>query len=227
MRTKTVLAGIAGTAAAGAVAARAAMRRSDENGATAPHTRMLQRQLNDMIALNTKVLSDVRRQLDSFEIEDVPMVRETLEEVDRTIDAHLVRLEAEHEALGGEGGSAMKAIAGGVMGATSGMVERFRSEPVSRMYRDDYASLSLVAISYTMLHTTALTLGNTSLADTAQLCLEQTTPLVVRINDEMPHVVVAELEKEGLPTQPEAAPEAEQDTQAAWQQGAQQEHQGF
>jgi len=226
MRTKTVIAGVAGTAAAGLVAARA-MR---SNGhATGAEQRMsqLQRHVSDMIALDQDLLSAVRQQLSDQHVEGMAEARDILEEVERTLEAHVVRLTEELDALGGPSGSALKKLAAGMAGAAAAIFGRMRSEPVSRMLRDNYTALSLVTISYSMLHTTALTLGSQTLADAAQLCMEQTTPLVVRVSDAMPRIVTVELQRESMPLQPDAAKEAEEAAMSAWQQGAQQEHQAF
>lgn len=225
MKTRTVIAGIAGTAAAGAVAARMMRSETDETGAE-QRMSYLRRNLIDVIALDNHVLGAVRRQLRDKHVEGMAEAREILEEIERVLEGHVIRLNEELDALGGGGPSGFRAMMGGLTGAIAGMADRFRSEPVSRMLRDDYIALSAVSISYSMLQTTALTLGSQTLADAAQLCMEQTTPLVVRISDAMPRIVTMELQRESVPMQPGIAEEAEQAAMGAWQQGAQQEHQG-
>jgi len=226
MKTRTVIAGIAGTAAAGAIAARAMRSGAEEETGAEQRMNQLRRHLIDMIAFDNHVLGAVRRQLGNRHVEGMAEAREILEEVERSLEAQVVRLNEELDALGGDGGSPLKAAVTGITGAITGIADRFRSEPVSRMLRDDYVALSAAAISYSMLHTTALTLGSQTLADAAQLCMEQTTPLVVRISDAIPRIVTMELQRESVPMQPDVAEQAEQAAMGAWEQGAQQEHQG-
>ncbi|MGE5596617.1 MAG: hypothetical protein ACM3S1_11360 [Hyphomicrobiales bacterium] len=228
MNTKAVIAGVAGTAAASAIAV-TTMRRGSSTDGTGAEQRMseLRRHLSDMIALDTEVLNAVRRQLKSSQLDSYPEALAIAEEIERTLESHLEKLDEELEAMGGASQSALKSVAAGAIGMTALVIDRLRTEPVSRMIRDDYVALSLVAISYSMLHTTALSMGAQTLADAAQLCLEQTTPLVVRISDEMPRIVALELERSQVPMQPEAGEAGEEHAHEAWQQGAQQEHQGF
>ena len=72
-----------------------------------------------------------------------------------------------------------------------------RTEGISKSLRDDYAAFSLAAISYAMLHTTALGLGNQRVASLAERHLTDYAGAIERINEIMPGVVHRELVKDG------------------------------
>jgi hypothetical protein len=68
-----------------------------------------------------------------------------------------------------------------------------RTEGVSKSLRDDYAAFSLEAISYSMLHTTALGLGNPRVACLTEHALTDYAGAIERINQIMPSVVHREI----------------------------------
>lgn len=66
------------------------------------------------------------------------------------------------------------------------------SDRVSRILRDDYSALNLVAMGSTMLHTTALALDCSDVAKVALEHLRHLIPLVVKLREMMPHIVARE-----------------------------------
>ncbi|MBI2766707.1 MAG: DUF892 family protein [Chloroflexi bacterium] len=219
MKTKVVAAGVAGAGAAGFLAARA-MRHGggSEDGidgsAKSPE---LRQHLSDLIALDNHLVTVLQRQAESPEVEEFPGARGIINTMLTTTSAQMASLEGCAEDLGGAGQSAVKSAVTSVTGMVTGLFDRSRGEPVSRMLRDDYAALNLCAVSNTMLHTTALGLGEQQVATVAQRNLEDMTPLIMQLNREIPRVVLGELSREGVPVDPTVGDQAIEDMQRAWQ----------
>ena len=90
-----------------------------------------------------------------------------------------------------------KAAVATALGAFAGLYDKVRKDPVSRMLRDDYTALNMASFSYTMLHTTALAFHDEPVASLALKHLQDLTPLIMHLNEVVPHVVVKELQDEG------------------------------
>jgi hypothetical protein len=103
-----------------------------------------------------------------------------------------------------------------IAGVAAGLYDKVRHDPVSKMLRDDYTALSLTAISYTMLHTTALALQKQPLADLAQRYLKDITPIIVDISQVIPGVVLKDLEDNEVMIDRAVGQEAVRKTQQAW-----------
>ena len=84
------------------------------------------------------------------------------------------------------------------------------------MLRDDYTALSLAAISYTMLHTTALALNDQPTAELALRHLKDFTPLITEISRVIPQVVVHELTEDFPTVNMSSATASMRSTQEAW-----------
>jgi hypothetical protein len=98
------------------------------------------------------------------------------------------------------------------------MLDQVRSKhPVSRDLRDDYTSLSLVAMAYTSFHAYGLTVGDERLARLAQQHLKDVTPLLIDISEVLPEVVVREVHAESdFLTDETVGAQAVANTQRAW-----------
>jgi hypothetical protein len=102
------------------------------------------------------------------------------------------------------------------LGKAAGVIDLVRTEGISKSLRDDYAAFSLAAISYSMLYTTALGLGNPQVASLAQRHLTDYAQAIERINEIMPGVVERELAKDGHQTRPGAVAATRQVVPNAW-----------
>lgn len=80
-----------------------------------------------------------------------------------------------------------------VLGAVTGVIDKLRSDSISKALRDDYATFNLAAVSYTMLLTTAKAVGSTEVATAAEKGLKTYAAAVQKINHAIPSVVIAEL----------------------------------
>lgn len=84
-----------------------------------------------------------------------------------------------------------------LLGAAVGMVQKVRPEGLSKVFRDNYTTFNALAISYTMLHTTSMALGDKETESFAAKGLETYARLVQSINQTIPQIVVDELMNDG------------------------------
>jgi ferritin-like metal-binding protein YciE len=120
------------------------------------------------------------------------------------------------EDIGSTPGNPIKAAGAALLGKAAGVIDLVRTEGISKSLRDDYAAFSLAAISYSMLYTTALGLGNQRVASLAERHLTDYAQAIERINEIMPSVVERELVKDGHQTKPGAAAATRQVVPNAW-----------
>ncbi len=115
----------------------------------------------------------------------------------------------------------MKQAVAVVAGVAAGLYDKVRTEEASKDLRDDYTALSHAVIAYTMLHTTALALGD---AETARLCarhLADNARFVQGIQEAMPDLVIEEYRQDGGFALDEGASDATRRVIAAsWMQPA-------
>jgi hypothetical protein len=180
----------------------------------------LQHHVADMLGLIHGIVSAFDTQLASSDLPRHQRAQALVSEARATLDGQAQALTDLLEELHWEGASMVKSAASSVGGRTAGIFGRMRTNEVSRMMRDDYTALSLASISYTMLHTTGLSLHNDAVAALAQRHLAELTPLVMRFGEVVPGVVVRELAREVLPVDVDVSREAVEHTRQAWVQAA-------
>lgn len=104
-----------------------------------------------------------------------------------------------------------------VLGAAMGMIDKIRSESLSKALRDDYAAFNLAAIGYTMLLTTAKAVGSADVANAAEEGLRVYAAGAQKINQAIPSIVVAELAgKDKVSVSADVADEVRQIANGIW-----------
>jgi hypothetical protein len=178
----------------------------------------IQHYVSDMLAVEKEILEAVKRQADDDHVQDHHAnAKSIIQRIERLAAQHKDGLDRHLSDLGGDPASGIKKAVTASMGAVAGMYDKLRSESVSKMLRDDYTALNLAAVSYTMLHTTGLALHDQKTADLALRYLRDYTPIIMDINELLPHVVVEDL-REDVPTiDGSSADQAAMNTQQAWQ----------
>lgn len=220
MRSAMMFAGMAaGAGAATAMAGRT--MRAARNGRSHEPGSELQQHVSDMLALDRHIMSAVDRQLMDTDASSYANVRDLLEATRDMMQRHIDRLEQELDVLGGSAASPIKSAVSSAAGSAMALLDRVKHAHVSRMIRDNYTALSLASVSYSMLHTTALALNSQRIADLAQQCLMEVTPLIVRYSEQIPVVVVNEMARDALPVDVTISQVAVDNTQRAWAQTAQ------
>jgi ferritin-like metal-binding protein YciE len=170
----------------------------------------------DMLALERHIGQPLQRQLDMDDAAKYGQASTIISSIKSISDAHVAILEGALKDAGGDAAAPIKSAFTSILGAGAAAIDSVRKSKVSKSLRDDQVALALATISYTMLHTTALGLGDASTAQIAKRHLEDYTPLVMQISKEMPAVVLQELADDGENVQITAADLAEKNTQAAW-----------
>jgi hypothetical protein len=180
-------------------------------------THILNTYITDMAAVETHILSAVDRQLESDDTKKYPDAVRALTTLRTTLKAHVDSLERYNERT--EGGGLMESVKealGAALGVAAGLYDQVRTDKVSRMIRDSYTATSLAAISYHMLHTTALGLKNQEVADLALRNLKGLAPILVDLSKVVCTVVADELDDEDKVYTASIAEQAVRNTQSAW-----------
>lgn len=112
-----------------------------------------------------------------------------------TVRASKYRAQDFQKEMGEPGGNSVVKTAGELLGKAAGLVDKVRKDSVTKSLRDDYVAYNLAAISYTLLHSTALALANHKAAAFAEQGLKTYAGLVQDINELIPQAVVEDLIK--------------------------------
>jgi hypothetical protein len=178
----------------------------------------LQTYVSDLLALIKHIEVPIDRQLNMDDAANYSEAIAIVREIKTVMQAQRIALDTQLQALGGHAGAGIKSAWSAFLGAGAAALNSARKTKVSKSLRDDYTALSLASISYTMLHATALGLGDTGVASLAQRHLEAITPIIVRISTAIPAVVLQELRDDGEAVDVSAAEVSAQQTHQAWRQ---------
>ncbi|MDX1592414.1 MAG: hypothetical protein R3283_10645 [Balneolaceae bacterium] len=170
---------------------------------------------SDLHSLETHLFNAVKKQRTSDRVND-DRAMELLNNLDRILRNQLNALNDQVDRLGGGRKSDLKELLGSFAGLAAGLIDTVREDPLSKMLRDDYTALSMLATGYTMLHTHALALEDEELADLAVKHLGEITPVITEISRIIPLIVANEstgLDKESAE---EIGQNAMDNTQKMW-----------
>jgi ferritin-like metal-binding protein YciE len=157
----------------------------------------IQTYVSDMLALERHIAQPLQRQLDMGDTAKYGEAITVVSTLKGLTGSHITALEQCLEQLGGHEASPVKSAWSGLLGIGAAAVDSVRKTKVSKNLRDDYTALNLAAISYTMLYTTAIGLGDSMVADLAQRHLADYARLVMQIMQIIPDVVLRELADDG------------------------------
>ena len=178
------------------------------------HAQTVADYVGDMVALESHIEEALDRQLK--ETKDYPEAHAAVQRFHDMVKAHRDSLKSLQDEVGSTAGNPIIEAGSTLLGKAAGVIDMVRTEGISKSLRDDYAAFSLAAISYSMLHTTALSLGNRKVADVAERYLTDYAGAIERINEVMPGVVARELAKDGHQTEPSAVPATNAMVAKAW-----------
>ena len=178
------------------------------------HAQTIADYVGDMVALESHIEEALDRQL--TETQDDPEARTAVQRFHDMVKQHRDTLKGLQEQVGTTAGNPIIAAGSTLLGKAAGVVDLVRTEGISKSLRDDYAAFSLAAISYSMLHTTSLGLGNPQVANLAERHLTDYAGAIERINEIMPGVVERELAKDGHQTDKGAVAATRQMVPKAW-----------
>lgn len=177
----------------------------------------IRKHVSDMLAVEEHFLEAVERQRQDERVREHLDANKVLIELERILRAHTETLEEVTQRYGAGGESLVKRAVTEALGFMAGLYDKVRDYPVSRMLRDDYAALSLAAMSYTAMHSFGLAIRENQIADLALKHLEELTPIVIEVSRLLPQLVIAEV-GDRLNQQIDAAAvqAAVSNTQRAW-----------
>jgi ferritin-like metal-binding protein YciE len=187
---------------------------NDVSVATERHT--LQTHVTDLIVIERHLREPVVRQSRLDASASNPVAMRVIAQVDLMTDVHIEALEEQLHQLGGDTAGALKSALSSVLEFGAGALESMRATKVSKSIRDDYAALSLAAISYTMLNVIALGFGDGSTAALAKRHLGDVNAILAEIGRGLPGIVLQELYAEGVTFTSEARHSALLNSRDAW-----------
>lgn len=176
---------------------------------------LITKYLADMIGVEGHIYQAIDKQVK--ETKDEQDVNPKLAEISATLEQHVNSLRARLQALGGKETGPVKELGASVLGVAAGVIDKVRSEEVSKDLRDDYTALGLSNISYVMMMTTALACNDN---ETAQLCsrnLKDNARFSMEIGRLIPYAVVRDL-SDLTDLNPQAVDQARQMYGEAWKQ---------
>jgi ferritin-like metal-binding protein YciE len=175
--------------------------------------------LSDMLALERHIAEPLSHQQQDEAVTKSPAAKRVIDLAYTTTQSHISALEARLEQAGGHAGSGIKSGVSVATGAVAAAIGDLRKTEVSKYLRDDYSALALASASYTLLHTTALAIGDRATANLAERHLSDVADIVIRISATLPTVVLTELSEEGVAVDPSVLEEAQADVERAWHPG--------
>jgi ferritin-like metal-binding protein YciE len=180
--------------------------------------------LTDMLALEDHLENAIQGQITDFKDEH-PEVVPHLEVIHGNTQRHIAALKALVESRGGNTGmtgiaEAVKRAGSTVAGLGAAVIDMLRSEKLPKDLRDDYAAVSLAAIGYVMLLTTARALDDAPVAEVARQHLRNYARSVMELTQIIPEAVVKFLQQDGLSARGDVVHEVVQTVVEAWQSQA-------
>jgi ferritin-like metal-binding protein YciE len=173
--------------------------------------------VGDMVALESHIEEALDRQLEMAD--QHPEAGAAIQRFHDMVKANRDALKAHQEQTGTTAGNPIIAAGSTVLGVAAGLIDKIRTEGVSKALRDDYTAFNHACIGYTMLHVTALALGDQTTATLAERGLRGHASAVQEINHIMADVVVWELQKDDHQlANPNAAAENRRTVDQVWKQ---------
>jgi ferritin-like metal-binding protein YciE len=158
---------------------------------------VLAKYLHDMYSLIGHGHQAIRRQREQLKDAGHPEAERAVAGWESKIDRHVAMLEDRLKGIGESVTSPLQDAAATVAGAAAGLYNAVRSEEASKSVRDDYTFFSHSAMSYFMLHTTAMSLGDQETARLAEQGYRDMAGFCMEIDRLMPGLVIHELEQDG------------------------------
>ena len=173
--------------------------------------------VGDIVALEAHIEEALDHQLESTK--DDTNAHESIQRFHDMVKANRDAMKDHQEAIGSTAGNPVIAAGASVLGKAAGLIDKVRAEGISKMLRDDYTAFNHAAISYTMLHTTALALGDTRTADMAARGLKGHASAIQEINHIIADSIMRELKNDDHTiANPRAAQENRELVDQAWKE---------
>ena len=179
--------------------------------------------ITDMLALEDHLEKALEGQIKDFRDEHAEVVPQ-LEMIHARTLMHIQTLNTLVDTRGGSGttgiAEAVKRAGSTVAGLGAAVIDMLRSEKLPKDLRDDYAAVSLAAIGYVMLLTTARALDDAAVAEVAEQHLRDYAGSIMTLTQIIPGAVVKFLQQENLPARGDVVPDVVNTVVEAWQSQA-------
>jgi ferritin-like metal-binding protein YciE len=176
--------------------------------------------LGDIVALESHVEESMDRQLNLKS--DNTTLTSAIKRFHDTVRDSKQRAVKYREQYGSTAGSPIKEMGANLLGKAGGLIDMVRRDAIAKALRDDYTAYNLVAMSYTMLHTTAMAMGDDETKAFAEQGLRTYASLVQDVNQIMPEAVLHDLKdiKDDPIVNPNVVEECRRTINSIWKQTA-------
>ena len=174
--------------------------------------------VGDIVALESHVEEAMDKQLKLKA--DNPKLTATIKRFHDTVRDSKGRAVKYQEQYGSEAGNPIIKAGSTVLGKAAGLIDMVRDDSISKSLRDDYTAYNLLAMAYTMLHTTSMALEDNQTKAFAEQGLRTYAALVQDVNHVMPEAVLHDLETNGdyKVQNPNIADECRRTIESIWKQ---------
>ena len=163
----------------------------------------------DLYALIKHTVTVVRTQKNSEKVTNKQLI-DHLHNIDLALSGQLNEFQDLDETLKEGAEKTVKEKVAAAAGKVAGYIDSARNDAASKLLRDDYTALGMIASGYTMLHTASLGTDHEELQNFTRESLTRVAQLITETSKILPHIVAEELDIS------EVAEEAENNTQEAW-----------
>jgi ferritin-like metal-binding protein YciE len=175
--------------------------------------------VGDMVALEAHIEEALDRQLHSTT--DTSVAHEAIQRFHDNVKASRDTMRQYQEEVGSTGPKPLVQAGAALLGKAAGIIGKIRTEGVTKSLRDDYTAFNHAAIGYTLLHVTAVALGDARTAKLAESGLKSYAAMVQEINHLIAEVTIEELRKDGHAlVEPQAAAKNGKVVDRVWKQTA-------
>jgi ferritin-like metal-binding protein YciE len=151
--------------------------------------------VGDIVALESHIEEAMDHQIKLKS--DNTELTSTLQRFHDTVRASKYRAQDYQKGIGSTGGNPIIKAGAAILGKAAGLIDKVRHDSISKSLRDDYSAFNMAAIAYTMLHTTAMAVGDARTQQFAGEGLKTYAGLVQDINRAIPLAVAIELKDNG------------------------------
>lgn len=148
---------------------------------------------SDVHSLVTHGVKAIHRQVEQLKDVSHQDARTAVVAFERMLDRQKLALEERIKALGGSATGPVKDAVAAVAGVAAGLIDAVRPAETAKAIRDDHTYFSHLGISWLMLYTTAISLGDAETAALAERGYQDTTKMIMHVDRILPKIVVEEL----------------------------------
>jgi hypothetical protein len=164
--------------------------------ATDKRNELLTTYTSDVQTLVTHGIQTIQRQVENLKKVSHLDAKAAVNEFDRVLKSQKSIIDARLTALGGSASRPMKDAVSSLAGVAAGFIDAVRPSEAAKSLRDDHTFFSHLGVSWLMLHTTALSLGDMETARVAERGYGETARCLMHIDHILPKVVVEELRED-------------------------------